>query len=55
MHDRQKATKIECKPGCKCDESTTKQTIFVNRMYILLKEASESFWSSFGEEQKALP
>ena len=27
MHDRQKATKIECKPGCKCDQSTTKQSI----------------------------
>ena len=36
---------------CKCDEYTTKQSVLVNTMYTLLKEAFESCWSSFGEKK----
>ena len=39
------------KGKCKYDESTTKQSILVNTMYIILKEAFETCWSSFEEKK----
>ena len=39
------------KVKCNYDESTTKQSILVNKMYIILKEVFETCWSSFEEKK----
>ena len=43
---RQKATKVKSK----CDESITKQSIFVEIINSSLEEAFEFCWSSFADE-----
>ena len=47
--ERQKATKVKCER----DESLTKQSIFVD--IVFLEQAFEFYWSSFADEHNTSP
>ena len=42
------------KVKCKYNESTTKQSVLVNTMYIILREAFKTCWTSFEEKNFAI-
>ena len=57
MHDRQKATKIECKPGCKCDElaciASVSNRVITRKLERKQKKKVEG--GGGGEKRKRLP
>ena len=58
MHDRQKATKIECKPGCKCDELACIASVsnrVITRKFIERKQKKKVEGGGGGEKRKRLP